>query len=360
MDKKIKVLWITNIPSPYRVEFFKELGKFVELEVLCETPSRAGRDESWGKFSPENFTISYLSEGADFRKILSHEADIRVITNYYSKAGLKLVAYMKLRKLPYIIEGDGAFPGSTGGIKAALKRWVFKDAGLFLSSADELDRYYMTYGVPYNKIVRYPFTSVRTGEVLEKPVSSEQKKALRRELGLEGEIVLVSVGQFIYRKGYDILFEALKTTDECIHCYIIGGEPTEEYLKLVKEAGIESRVHFVGFKLKDELNKYYEAADLFVLPTREDIWGLVINEAMAKGLPVITTDRCIAGLEMLTDETGLLVKAGDSRELARAVDKAVSGEWRPHMDRVLSRAGEYTIEKMSERHMEIFKDYVRK
>ena len=56
-----------------------------------------------------------------------------------------------------------------------------------------------------------------------------------------------------------------------------------------------TNVHFVGFKTKEQLEDYYRAADLFVLPTREDIWGLVVAEAMAYGLGVITTNRCNAG-----------------------------------------------------------------
>ena len=52
------------------------------------------------------------------------------------------------------------------------------------------------------------------------------------------------------------------------------------------------------------------ASDLFVLPTREDIWGLVINEAMSFGLPIITTRKCIAGTELITDgENGYLLEA---------------------------------------------------
>ena len=61
---------------------------------------------------------------------------------------------------------------------------------------------------------------------------------------------------------------------------------------------------------------YYQACDLFVLPTREDIWGLVINEAMANGLPVVTTDRCIAGLELVEDgENGYIVPVEDAEKL---------------------------------------------
>ena len=54
-------------------------------------------------------------------------------------------------------------------------------------------------------------------------------------------------------------------------------------------------VYFIEFKKSEELNEYYKAADIFVHPTREDIWGLVVNEAMAKGLPVVTTNNVLQG-----------------------------------------------------------------
>lgn len=63
---------------------------------------------------------------------------------------------------------------------------------------------------------------------------------------------------------------------------MVGGEPTEDYLQMRASLGLDN-VHFVGFQKKEALSRYYRAADLFVLPTREDIWGLVINEAMAYG-----------------------------------------------------------------------------
>ena len=77
-----------------------------------------------------------------------------------------------------------------------------------------------------------------------------------------------------------------------------------------------NNVHFIDFKNKDTLKEYYHVADVFVLPTREDIWGLVINEALAYGLPVITTDKCMAGLEMIENgKNGYIIPVNDVKKI---------------------------------------------
>ncbi|MBR4609047.1 MAG: glycosyltransferase family 4 protein, partial [Erysipelotrichaceae bacterium] len=67
--------------------------------------------------------------------------------------------------------------------------------------------------------------------------------------------------------------------------YIIGGKPQEKIKKIVEKNEMDN-VFFPGLLRSNELRKYYACADLFVLCTREDIWGLVIQEAMSYGLPV--------------------------------------------------------------------------
>ncbi len=117
-----------------------------------------------------------------------------------------------------------------------------------------------------------------------------------------------------------------------------------------------SNIHFVGFKTKTELDDYYRAADIFVLPTREDIWGLVINEAMAYGLPVVTTDRCVAGLELVKDgKNGRIVPAGNVKKLAEALKEALKEEnraaWGKNSWNYIQK---FTIEEMAEDHMKAF------
>lgn len=170
--------------------------------------------------------------------------------------------------------------------------------------------------------------------------------------------MVLSVGQFIYRKGFDVLIKAAGKIEKNVGIYIVGGEATEEYTMLKEELGLEN-VHFVGFKRKEELADYYKAADLFVLPTREDIWGLVINEAMAYGLPVISTDRCVAALELIKDGgNGFVVEAGSVERLAERMNEVLKNDdaCRKMGVRSSEQIKSYTIEKMVDKHLKILEN----
>ncbi|PWX43937.1 hypothetical protein CYK83_12240 [Clostridium perfringens] len=138
----------------------------------------------------------------------------------------------------------------------------------------------------------------------------------------------MSVGQFIYRKGLDVLLEAWNYIDnDNVHLLIIGeGEKKSEYKKIIQDNNYNN-VSIMNFMDKRTLFRYYKACDLFVLPTREDIWGLVINEAMACGLPIITTDKCIAGIELIEDyKNGFIIPTDNSKELSKKLNKLISNK----------------------------------
>lgn len=166
--------------------------------------------------------------------------------------------------------------------------------------------------------------------------------------------MVVAVGQFIYRKGFDVLLKAWKNCPADDELYIIGDKPTEDVLRLKALLNLKN-VYFPGYKNKAELNQYYDAADLFVLPTREDIWGLVINEAMAHGLPVITTDRCVAGIELVQNGiNGYIVPTDNHKILCERINKILNDDnLRENMAQEnLRRIHLYTIENMVQKHME--------
>ena len=173
-------------------------------------------------------------------------------------------------------------------------------------------------------------------------------------------IIAISIGQFIRRKGFDVLLRAWAQEPKEDHLYIIGAQPTEEYLELKDSLGLDN-VHFEGFKCKEELKEYYQAADLFILPTREDIWGLVINEAMANGLPVITTDRCVAGLELVRDGVnGYIIPVDDVDILVKRIHQiAENSELQMSMKQAsLATISEWTIENMAKKHIEVLDAHI--
>ena len=121
----------------------------------------------------------------------------------------------------------------------------------------------------------------------------------------------------------DVLIKACSNFDKNVKIIIIGGTPTSEYLDLVQKCNVQN-IEFLPFMDSDKVLKYISCADLFVLATREDIWGLVINEAMTQGVGVITTNRCNSGKKLITNgENGFIVPIEDYETLRSRIDEVL-------------------------------------
>ena len=362
----MRILYLSNIPSPYRVDYFNELGKTCELTVLFETDASAERDEEWKKYRFENFEGIILKGrriNADTafcpgvtRYLKQGRYDIVVVTVLASPTAILAVNALLRRRISYFYEGDGGFAGKTTGLKAGIKRYIIANAYKCFSTSAEFDRYCTAYGAKPENILRYPFTSVKREELLTEPLTKEERRKWRQEFGVAEECAVVSVGQFIPRKGFDLLLECCRDLPENVGVYIVGGKPTEEYLAIRDRYELK-QVHFVEFMPKKRLMQFYRAMDIFALFTREDIWGLVVNEAMANGLPVIGTDRCIAALELVEQgQNGFLVETENVAQMKEALLRLVnSEELRDKMSCAAFRRMErYTIENMAAEHMKVF------
>lgn len=358
----MKILFLSNVPVPYRVDFFNELGKKCDLMVLFERNSSAIRDKSWNYFEANHFKAILLN-GLKFRVanalcpsvikyLKKNKYDHIVVTNYSGPTGLLAILYMKLKKIPYEIESDGGFAKNGVGFKEKIKKWAISGADCCFSTADVHDEYYMKYGVKKEKIYRYPFSSIRNMDILTKTLSNEEKASYKKQIGITEKRMVLAIGQFTYRKGFDLLIQASDKIQTDVGIYIVGGEPSENYINLKKAHNSET-IHFENFKSKEELAVFFKAADIFVLPTREDIWGLVINEAMAYGLPVITTDKCIAGLELVDSQNGEIIKIDSVDEIADSINRIISNtELLTTMSQQsIVKIRQHTIETMVDAHL---------
>ncbi|GMK41167.1 hypothetical protein PCCS19_42230 [Paenibacillus sp. CCS19] len=361
----MRVLFTTNIPSPYRVDFFNELGKYCDLTVLFESQTDKSRDANWLADKVTKFNAVFMkgikkgSADAFCPEVLKYlslkKYDVIVIGAYHTPTGMMAIQYLKMRNIPFILSSDGGMKKTEHRINYRIKKYFISSASAWLSTGAITNEYLEYYGAKKEKIYVYPFTSIKKAMILEKPLSTEEKLKIRRELGMLEDKIVLSVGQFIHRKGYDVLLEACKDLDNNIGIYIVGGQPTEEYIRLKHEFEL-TNVHFIDFMKPPQLAKYYQASDLFVLPTREDIWGLVINEAMSQGLPIITTSKCVAGMEMINgEENGLIIPINDVDQLQTGMVKLLNSvNYDQRCINNLNTSHEYTIEKMAVRHIEVF------
>ena len=162
------------------------------------------------------------------------------------------------------------------------------------------------------------------------------RSAAREGLGLpEQARVLISVGGLVERKGMHRVIDCLPALIEShpdLHYLIVGGGSPEGDMRPALDAqvarlGLGGRVHFLGALPPDELKWPLSASDVFVLSTRNEGWANVFLEAMACGLPVVTTDVGGNAEVVCRDELGRIVRFGDAPALRQALDDALGHDW---------------------------------
>ena len=168
-------------------------------------------------------------------------------------------------------------------------------------------------GVPDEKIADLYYT----------PVGLQRTKPCSEMVSFAGgRRIILSVGILCRRKGIDVLLKAfvrIATNEWCV--VFCGLDRSGGRLQALSERlGIADRVLFLGAYPADRIAEVYCAADVFVLPSRFDGWGAVLNEAASLGLPLIGTDLCGGSWHVIEDgRTGFRVEAGSVRSLTASL-----------------------------------------
>jgi len=147
-----------------------------------------------------------------------------------------------------------------------------------------------------------------------------------------GHYDLISVGRLVKRKGFEFLISSLKGLPSNVRLLIVGDGPMENQLKnLARREKVNDRVFFLGYKPREQVYEYLKDADCFVLSSLHEGLGIVVQEAMYMGLPIVSTDNG-GQVDLIKDSrNGLLVQPGDVNGLTCAIKKVFS-------DRTLARA----------------------
>ena len=334
-----RVVRITNILPPYRhrtlellqaspiVRFEQWLMAAAERNRRWSPPPgdsvRVFRD--WGiDLSHRNMASVHFNPGM-IRELRARPPDLVILGGYEQPTCLLTGLMLDGMGIPFLLSSEGIDLGDspTGRwVPSLVRELVNRSAGIIV--AGRASRQHMLdLGAHADRIFVAPnAVDVRRFGPAE---SEDERKSARRILGLPDRTVCLYVGRLTDDKGIrDLLdaFGAVRPEREGLHLVLVGDGPLRPVVerRLVQDPALRETVTLVGYAPEELLPEYYRAADMFLFPTRRDIWGLVLNEAMSAGLPVISSDGAAATLDLIDDgETGLTFPRGRSGDLEAAI-----------------------------------------
>jgi len=215
-------------------------------------------------------------------------------------------------------------------IKWPILKILFAGTRAFLTIGSASASLYSDYGVPKERLFLTPY-SIDNDYFMEKRECHQPKKdSIKEELGIFREkVVILFSGKLIERKRpLDLLkaFEKVEEREKAALIFIGDGEQNSMLGDYCRERNIED-VYFLGFKNQSELGRLYAVADLLVLPSIFETWGLVINELMCYGVAIVATNMVGSSFDIVSHGgNGFIYPAGDVTALTEILSKLISNE----------------------------------
>jgi len=304
------IFW-QNIVSPHQSFLIKELSKVYEVHLIVEElMDQARRRQGWALPDVGAASIHLLENSAGFNLYKAETHHFFSGIRSYPKLHEKFLEVSARQKVNIIAESP-IQRGYETMLRVALYRYYAIKYGnrinLIFAMGDLGVEWYRRAGFSAQQVRKFQYTiDVPEGREL---ITAPDSDSLFQ---------LVFIGQLISRKGVDHLLKALyHAKQDNLKLDIIGDGPLRpDLMKYVEENKMEEQVTFLGTLPNDEAMQYLaEKADYLILPSRFDGWGAVINEALARGIKVITNDKCGAS-SMIEDESwGYVYPQKDQKKL---------------------------------------------
>ena len=329
----MRIAILTEIPAPYRIPLFNALAAHdgVELEILYLSTLDPVRP--YPVYSEEfRFRWNVLpGRATTFRRrwtIFSLQTtralrrarpDVVIVGGWNQPAFWIALGWARRHRIPVICWVESTARDTRSGSVAteAAKGAFIRRCSAFLVPGRASAEYLDSLGVDGRPVEVAP--NAVDNEIFGTRVASlrERRDALRAELGVDSPLVLYA-GRLDPEKDVGTLLAAMSTIDAGL---AIAGSGVDEALLRARSG---PRTRFLGRLDRDELVRWYAAADVFALPARSDQWGMVLNEAVAAGLPVVSTEAPGGAWELVDDTAnGFRVPIGDPEAFAIALRRVL-------------------------------------
>lgn len=249
------------------------------------------------------------------------------------------------RRIPLLLRGETNLLSERGGLRGCARRFLlehlFGHVSAFLAVGARNADFYAAYGTPKERIFLAPYAVDNDFFFTRSRNLAKERILLREREGISPDLpVILFCGKFSDNKRpLDLLeaFRHLGDDPKASLVFVGDGQLRGEMQRYVVEHEVR-RVHFLGFRNQSELPACYALADVFVLPSVFEPWGLVVNEAMCFGLPVIASDKVGAVPDLVHDGVnGFVFPAGNVELLADLLRRVLLTEDKRHRMGVQSR-----------------------
>jgi glycosyltransferase involved in cell wall biosynthesis len=351
----LRVAFLDTVPTPYRAPLYdllQESGDFDFRVLFCtgahdraewsqlalDFPNEVLPGWSFKTGRGGNVSSYHFNPGV-LRTLGAYKPDAVVISGWGQTTFLLAARWAKRRGLPYILVSESHALHQRARLarayRAAVVSRVVRGAAASLATGTLAREYLAQLGADPRGIFIRPNACDVDRFARDATEARASGAGARLRVELAGDLpLIIFIGRLIPVKGVDVLLKALQQLElagKPIACAIVGDGPERDALQRQARALQSCRVTFAGARRPDDLADMHAAADALCLPSFDESWGVVVNEAMSAGLPVVVSDAVGAGPDLVAPgRTGEVFRRGDSHALAAALLRAL--ELRPPVE----------------------------
>ena len=334
-NRKPNVLWLTNLPAPYRFPIWDRMSDFVKLSVVFLLKRKNWRN--WPEPNNGKWNYQYLSLNSmriseydfipSFRgatKILK-DIDIAIIGGWESPIYIRTILKAKKKNIKVIqfYESTGSSQRFKKWPVSYIRKWILNIPDSFITISKPSKESIIALGIAPEKIVTlFNPVDVNWFNTFTNDHRSQESAGHK----------YIFVGQLIERKNVAITlqsFAAIRNVDDTLT--IAGDGPLSSDLKtLAVSLGISESVRFIGHRNQEDLAKLYASSNTCILASTNEVWGLVVNEALASGLHVVVSEKCGAA-DFVKNMKGVYTCSTDQKSIQEAMRKS-SIKWNGYLE----------------------------
>lgn len=325
----IKTIIITNIPTPYRLPLWKAFSHLVDLNVVCISAMEKNRHwkvesddyitilKSYHLFfSKRDWALHFSLPFSLFSGLVKKNPDVVLISGYDAIQYWEALLYAKAFGKKTVLWSGSTLLSSRSKNRFVnrLKSFFIRRFDAYYTYGSQATEYLIHYGADPDSIV----TGINT-------VDTEYfKQSTSDEMNNGTTLRFLYVGQLLERKGLENTLKAFGTlARNDWSLTVIGKGPDKEKLKqLVADLHLQNNVHFVGYKQQDEILGYFSDSHILIMPSYLEVWGLVLNEALASGLFCLSSMYAGATFDLIKEgENGYIIDPQNVDDIVHNIQK---------------------------------------